>query len=112
MKLVEWGVEWGPATLGGQWWRMFTSMFLHAGLIHLLGNMWWFWVVGKMTEQIFSTWTFLSLYFLTGLAGELLSLSVHPEIHSFGASGAIFGITGVAIAALWLGRLPPSMLRH
>ena len=109
-KLVEWGVEWGPATLAGQWWRIFTSMFLHSGLIHLLVNMWWFRVVGKMTEQIFSTWTFLSLYFLTGLAGQLLSLSVHPEIHSVGASGAVFGITGVAIAALWLGRLRPSML--
>src|SRR5690242_4295952 len=51
-KFAEWGMEWGPATLGGQWWRMGTSMFLHAGLVHLLGNMWWLRVVGKMTEQI------------------------------------------------------------
>jgi rhomboid protease GluP len=109
-KFAEWGVEWGPKTLGGQWWRIFTSMFLHVGLVHLLGNMWWLRVVGKMTEQIFSTWTFLSLYFLTGLAGALLSLSVHPEIHSAGASGAVFGITGVAIAALCLGRMSPALL--
>jgi membrane associated rhomboid family serine protease len=109
-KFVEWGIDWGPATLGGQWWRMGTSMFLHGGLVHLLGNMWWLRVVGKMTEQIFSTWTFLSLYFLTGLAGALLSLSVHPESHSAGASGAVFGITGVAIAALCLGRMSPSLL--
>jgi membrane associated rhomboid family serine protease len=109
-KLVEWGVEWGPATLAGQWWRIFSAMFLHAGLVHLLGNMLWLRVVGKMTEQIFSTWTFLSLYFLTGLAGQLLSLSVHPETHSVGASGAVFGITGVAIAALGLGRKSPSLL--
>lgn len=109
-KFAEWGMEWGPATLGGQWWRMFSAMFLHAGLVHLLGNMWWLRVVGKMTEQIFSTWTFISLYFLTGLAGELLNLSVHPESHWIGASGAVFGITGVAIAALCLGRMSPSLL--
>jgi membrane associated rhomboid family serine protease len=110
-KAIDLGVEWGPATLGGQWWRMLTSTFLHAGTGHLLGNMWWLWVVGKMTEQIFSTRTFLVLYFLTGLAGDVASLSMHPEIHSVGASGAIFGITGVAIAAFWLGRLPSSPLR-
>jgi membrane associated rhomboid family serine protease len=110
-KHLEWGMLWGPATLGGEWWRVFTSMFLHAGWGHLLGNMWWFWVVGKMIEHIFPKWTFLSLYFLTGLAGNILSLSVHPEVFSCGASGAIFGITGVAIAALILGRLPPAALR-
>ena len=110
-KFAERGVDWGPETLGGQWWRMFSAMFLHAGLSHLFGNMWWFWVVGKMAEQIFSTRIFLSLYFLTGFVGEVVSLSVHPELHALGASGAIFGITGVVIAALWLGRLPPSMLR-
>jgi len=109
-KFAEWGVEWGPATLGGQWWRMFSAMFLHAGLGHLLGNMWWFWVVGKLAEQIFSTRIFLSLYFLTGLVGGVVSLRLHPELHALGASGAIFGITGVVIAALWLGRLPPSLL--
>jgi rhomboid protease GluP len=110
-KHAEWGMDWGPATLGGEWWRMFTSMFLHGGWGHLLGNMWWLWVVGKMIEQIFPKWTFLSLYFLTGLAGDMLSLAVHPEAFSCGASGAIFGITGVAIAALCLGRLPPAALR-
>jgi membrane associated rhomboid family serine protease len=110
-KLFEWGMEWGPATLAGQWWRMFSAMFLHAGLAHLFGNMWWFWVVGKLAEQIFTRWTFLSLYLLTGLVGEVASLNVHPELHTLGASGAIFGITGVMIAALWLRRLPPSMLR-
>ena len=111
MKVVDSCLEWGPATLGGEWWRMLTSMFLHSGVGHLLGNMWWLWVVGKITERIFSTRTLLALYFLTGLAGALTSLAVHPEIHSAGASGAIFGITGVAIGALWLGRLPASLLR-
>jgi membrane associated rhomboid family serine protease len=104
------GLEWGPATLGGEWWRMFTSMFLHAGWGHLLGNMWWLWVVGKRAELLFSKWVFVSLYLLTGLMGEVLSLTVHPEIFSCGASGAIFGITGVVIAAVWLGRLPSSLL--
>ncbi|HSK42700.1 MAG TPA: rhomboid family intramembrane serine protease, partial [Candidatus Binatia bacterium] len=104
-------LEWGPATLGGQWWRMFSSMFLHSGWGHLLGNMWWLWVVGKRAELLFSKPVFVSLYLLTGLTGEVLSLTVHPEIFSCGASGAIFGITGVVIAALWMGRVTSSLLR-
>jgi membrane associated rhomboid family serine protease len=111
-KHAEWGMEWGPATLGGEWWRMFTSMFLHSGWGHLLGNMWWLWVVGKMIEPIFPRWTFLFLYFLTGLTGDMLSLAVAPEVFSCGASGAIFGITGVVFAALYLGCLPPAALRR
>src|SRR5262249_52960462 len=111
MKVVDSGLDWGPATLGGQWWRILTSMFLHAGLGHLLGNMWWLWVVGKLTERIFSTRTFLALYFLAGLAGDLASLTVPPEVYSRGASGAFCGFTGLAFGALWLGRLPASLLR-
>jgi membrane associated rhomboid family serine protease len=89
---------------------MFTSMFLHVGWGHLLGNVWWLWIVGKRAELLFSKWVFVSLYLVTGFIGEVLSLSVHPEIFSCGASGAIFGITGVVIAAVWMGRLPASLL--
>jgi membrane associated rhomboid family serine protease len=110
-KHAEWGMDWGPATLGGEWWRMFTSMFLHVGWEHLLGNMWCLWAVGKIIEQIFPKWTFLSLYILTGLAGNILSLTIHPERFSCGASGAIFGIIGVMFAALIFDRLPAAALR-
>jgi len=103
--LLPWGAEWGPLTLDGQWWRLLTSMFLHDGWAHVLGNMWCLWVLGKMAEQVFDKWSFLSTYLMSGLAGSVLCLAMHPTAISTGASGAIFGVAGMLVAALLMGRL-------
>jgi len=104
-QVLRWGADYGPYTLGGQYWRLVTSMFLHFGIIHLLGNMWCLWSLGQLTEKLLGSISVLGLYLLTGIGASLLSLSWDPMRVSAGASGAIFGIAGALISVLYFGRL-------
>jgi len=105
-QLVHWGANWGPLTLDGQPWRALTSNYVHIGVVHILLNMWCLWDLGRLAERIFGGWTLFLIYTLCGLAGSIASLWVHPTVPGAGASGAIFGLAGALIAALYLGRLP------
>jgi rhomboid protease GluP len=105
-QLLQWGANWGPLSLGPQPWRILTSNYVHAGIIHIALNMWCLWNLGYLAERIFDRWTYLLVYTFCGLAGSLASLWLHPQIPGVGASGAIFGLAGAAIAALYLGQLP------
>jgi rhomboid protease GluP len=96
--MVRWGSDYGPLTMGGQWWRMFTSMFLHFGVIHLALNMWALYDSGRMAERLFGSARFLLLYVAAGLAGSITSLLWNPQVNSAGASGAIFGVLGGLLA--------------
>jgi len=91
--------NWGPFTLDGQWWRLVTSTFIHLGPVHLIGNIFFLWVLGKRAEQLFGKWTFLGLYIACGVAGTLASLSFHPESITCGASGGTMGLAGALIVA-------------
>jgi membrane associated rhomboid family serine protease len=104
-RLIRWGANYGPLTLHGQWWRLFTSMFLHTGIFHLLVNMWCLWNLGRLAELHLGRTSFALIYVGTGLAGGLASLLWHPNIVSAGASGAIFGIAGTLISAVRLGAI-------
>jgi membrane associated rhomboid family serine protease len=91
------GVLFGPFVAAGDWWRLFTSMFLHYGPIHLAFNMlalWWF---GAAVEQVLGRGRFLLLYVVSGLAGSAGALIFSPESPTVGASGALFGILGAAL---------------
>jgi rhomboid protease GluP len=92
---VRWGSNFGLMTASGEWWRLFTSMFLHFGIIHLALNMAALWDIGRIVERLFGNWTFLALYLLAGISGSTLSLLWHPAVNSAGASGAIFGVFGM-----------------
>lgn len=96
--LVQWGTNYGPRTLDGEWWRLFTSMFVHFGVLHLALNMWALWGMGQLTEKLFGSASFLVLYLFAGLSGSLASLYWHPSLDSAGASGAIFGVLGGLLA--------------
>ncbi len=97
---VRWGSNFGPRTIGGEWWRLGTSMFVHFGVIHLLLNMWVLYAYGALAERLYGSAHFLALYVLAGLAGSLASVWWNPEVNSAGASGAIFGIFGGLLAFL------------
>jgi len=111
--LLKWGADAGPLTLHGQLWRALTSNYVHGGIIHIGIDMWALWNLGSLAERIFDRWTYFLTYTACGLAGSMASLWWRPMSVSVGASGAIFGIMGALIAALYLGRLPvpPAALR-
>ena len=75
---------------------MFTSMFLHGGFEHIIGNMWFLWIFGDNVEDKLGRPMFLTLYFLSGIFGSVLfSLtSINMNIVAIGASGAVSGILG------------------
>ncbi len=106
-QVLRWGADFGPLTLGGQWWRLVTSMFLHFGFLHLAFNMWALFNVGGVAEALFGWRAFLALYLVSGIGGSLASVLVHPLGVGGGASGAIFGVAGGIIAALVLTRRGP-----
>ena len=105
MKLTEWGVNSGPLTLSGEYWRLFTAGFLHAGLIHIGFNMWCLWSLGRLSERLFGRWQTFAIYMVTGVGGALLSIAYSPHHSELGASGAIFGLVGAVMAGVKFGDL-------
>jgi rhomboid protease GluP len=105
-QLLKWGADWGPLSLREQPWRILTSNYLHIGIIHIGLNMWCLWNLGSLAERIFDRWTYVLTYTACGIAGSLGSLWWHPMVVGAGASGAIFGLAGALIMALYLGKLP------
>ena len=78
-----------------QYYRLFTSLFVHANIAHIAGNMVFLLIFGLRSEEMFSLPEYLSIYFLGGLTGNLLSLLLLPPlVPSVGASGAIFALFG------------------
>jgi membrane associated rhomboid family serine protease len=82
----------------GEWWRIVTAGFLHAGLLHLAFNMAALWILGAMVEPALGKVRFAALYATSLLAGSLGALLLEPNALTVGASGAIFGLMGAAVA--------------
>ena len=78
----------------GWYWQLFTSMFVHANIVHLIGNMIFLLIFGLRAEGLFKIQEYLAVYFVSGVAGNLLTLLFGPNMISAGASGAIFGLFG------------------
>jgi rhomboid protease GluP len=104
--LLRLGAKFRLAIIGyGQWWRLVTAIFLHAGLLHIGMNLWCIMDLGPEVESLFSTTKFVVLYLVTGVCGFLLSTWWSAGL-SVGASGAIMGMIGILIGASFhLGRL-------
>jgi rhomboid protease GluP len=102
---VRLGANYGPYTIGGQWWRLLTCVFIHGGLLHIAFSMWCLWNLGRLAESVYGHWTFGAVYLIAGLGASLGSLIWHAShpVPSVGASGAIFGIAGALIASFYLG---------
>jgi rhomboid protease GluP len=98
--LMNWGANFRPLTLEGQPWRLFTSIFLHIGVIHLLMNLYALLYIGVLLEPYLGKIRFLAAYFISGIAASVASLWWNELTISAGASGAIFGLYGVFLALL------------
>lgn len=82
----------------GEWWRLFTSMFLHIGIAHLIFNSIALYYLGVVVERMFGHTRFLILYILAGLMGSIASFAFNdPLVTSAGASGAIYGLFGALL---------------
>jgi rhomboid protease GluP len=110
---VVWGSNLGPYTTDGDWWRLFTALFIHFGLAHIVANMGTLVVFGPLVERFYGSTRYLLIYLVAGVFGNLCSISAHPGVNSAGASGAIFGIFGALLATLARRRdhIPPDILR-
>jgi membrane associated rhomboid family serine protease len=84
----------GPSVAEGEWYRLVTSGFLHASLIHIGFNMLLLYLLGRLLEPALGTPRFLVLYFASLLAGSFGALVLEPNSLGIGASGAIFGLAG------------------
>src|SRR5215211_133055 len=87
----------GPSIADGDWWRVITGGFLHAGLSHLFLNMYVLYIAGSILEPGVGTPRFLGIYFVSLLAGSLGALLMDPNTVTVGASGAIFGLMAAVI---------------
>lgn len=91
----------GPWVADGDWWRLITSAFLHASLLHIVFNMLALWWIGGPLEAAIGTRRFLAIYLVSGLAGAAGALLASPQTVTVGASGAIFGLLGAMLVIQW-----------
>ena len=99
IAILQAGANLNPFTLGGQPWRIITSMFLHFGIIHVVVNMYALWNLGTLLEPGIGSLRFTLLYVITGLSSGIASLIFNEYVISAGASGAIFGLYGYVLGA-------------
>jgi membrane associated rhomboid family serine protease len=91
----------GPWVADGDWWRLISSAFLHASLLHIMFNMLALWWIGGPLEAAIGHWRFLVIYGVAGLAGSAGALLATPQAVTVGASGAIFGLLGAMVVIQW-----------
>jgi membrane associated rhomboid family serine protease len=100
--LVDMGAMVPGLVENGQYWRLVTAIFLHAGPLHLLFNVYALMIFGNLVEEAFGTLRFGAVYFVTGFAASAASFAFGSEGRvAVGASGAIFGLLGAWLAYNW-----------
>jgi membrane associated rhomboid family serine protease len=104
--------------LNGEYWRLFTSMWVHAGGLHLLMNMYFLWGVGKLVEDVYGRGRFVMIYLIGGWGGACLAVALSPVrgqaiVTGVGASGALCGALMAALLffVLYGKYLPRKMAR-
>ena len=114
MHMLQCGAAYTPAIMQGEYYRIFTSMFLHFGPQHLGNNMLVLFVLGSRLERVIGKIKFLLIYLLGGVLGNIISLYLKLHAQNFavsaGASGAVFAVMGAMIYIVirnkgWLGDL-------
>jgi rhomboid protease GluP len=106
--LIDFGAKVNWLILQGEWWRLFTPIFIHIGILHLAMNTLSLYYLGMIVERIYGNFRFLFIYLIAGFFGTLASLLFSTNI-SAGASGAIFGCLG---ALLYFGTSYPKLFKR
>jgi membrane associated rhomboid family serine protease len=88
---------WGPMVSSGEWYRLLTSGFLHASVLHIGSNMLALFFIGRALEPALGQLRLGSIYFVSLAAGSLGVIVLEPDALSIGASGAIFGLMGAFV---------------
>lgn len=108
LVLVTWGGAYTPMVNAGQYWRLFTSMFVHAGIRHLLNNMLLLYVLGSALEALLGPVRYAVLYLAGGLLGNIAAwryyVRLQQDVVTVGASGAVFAVMGALIGIIFLRR--------
>jgi len=94
--VVDWALR-AEQVADGEWWRLVTSAFLHANLVHLAFNMLMLWWFGQALESALGRGRFVGIYLVSALAGSAGALLLSPDSYTLGASGAVFGILGAGL---------------
>jgi rhomboid protease GluP len=111
-RLIRFGAFYGPAVEQGQWWRAFSSAFLHDGLLHITFNMIALWWIGRLVEPLFGSFKMTVIYVLSIMGSAAAIYHFNYFEPTIGASGAIFGLFGaLAAAGLRLGRVGRELVR-
>jgi membrane associated rhomboid family serine protease len=98
-SLLEAGAMIPGLVAGGEWWRLFTAMFLHVGVLHLALNSFGLYLFGNLVEQTLGTARMLAMYLVTGFCASVASFTFGPAaVAAVGASGAVFGMLGAWLA--------------
>ncbi len=102
------GALYGPYLTDGyhQYWRLLTSGFLHASLLHIAFNMFFLYFVGRMLEPAIGRVNFLAIYLASLLAGSFGALLFQPDVPTIGASTACFGVFGALLVVAHARRIP------
>ena len=92
----HWSVIPADIVAGRHWITILTAMFMHAGWMHIIGNMVFFWAFGPEIEDAMGPFRYLAFYLLSGLAASIAQIAVGPSssVPNLGASGAIAGVMG------------------
>jgi len=101
--LLGWGASIGTRTANGEWWRLATAMFVHAGFLHMAVNVFGVAQIGLITERFFGRFALANAYFGAGLLFGVLSVLVHPIAVTGGGSASVFAIYGMFVSMLFTG---------
>ena len=96
----------------GEWWRLFTPVLVHAGILHVAMNMFVLYIYGQNAEEAFGSSRFLAIYVVSALTGSAFSYAFGGGNPSVGASGAVFGVVGALIVYLYNRRSSQFIAMH
>jgi len=101
--IISWGGSIGTRTANGEWWRLATAMFVHAGFLHMLANVAGLVQIGLITERFFGLFAVINAFVGAGLLFGVLGVFVHPLTVTAGASAGVFAIYGMFATMLLMG---------